>query len=215
MRMIPPVDTNIRSYTGGMAQTNAYLIGDNDNCILIDAPLGVSDWLKNEGATPTDVILTHQHYDHVEGAAELAEQGAHIYAHSLYSKELTLEVFKQQIGWPITVTPYSVDTVLENATTLKVKNWEFTLKHIPGHAPDSLVFIHNDTAFVGDTLFAGSIGRPDLPGGDIELLMAGILKHLMSQDDSLTLLPGHGPSTTVGDERKTNPYILQWLSQGT
>ena len=205
--MISLVNMNIRCYTGGMAQTNAYLLGENDNCILIDAPEGVGDWLKAEGATPTDILLTHQHYDHVQGVAELTAQGVRVHAHSPYDKELTLETLLQQSGIPLTVTPYTVADELADLDAIKVGDWTFNLAHVPGHAPDSLVFSTTGHAFVGDTLFANGIGRADLPGGDMALLVRGIHEKILSLDDDTLVLPGHGPTTTVAAERSSNPYL--------
>lgn len=205
--MISPVKMNIRCYTGGMAQTNAYLLGENDNCILIDAPLGVGDWLSSLGAHPTDVLLTHQHYDHVEGVSELAEQGIRVHAYSPYNKELTLETLLQQSGIPLTVTPYSVDEELKGLDSIEIGDYQFNLAHIPGHASDSLVFSSTGHAFVGDTLFASGIGRADLPGGDMELLVSGIREKLLSLDDDTRVFPGHGPTTSIGTERSSNPYL--------
>lgn len=205
--MIPHVDISIRSYTGGMAQTNAYLLGENDNCILIDAPLGVANWLKSEGAKPTDLLLTHQHYDHVEGVAELAEQGVNIHAYSPHSQDLTLELLLQQSGINLTVTPYTVDNLLENKSEIELGSWKFNLAHVPGHSPDSLIFKIKDMVFAGDTLFADGIGRPDLPGGDMQLLLDGIRRELLTLDDATHVFPGHGPSTTIGTEKSSNPYL--------
>lgn len=205
--MIPPVDIQIRSYTGGMAQTNAYLLGKNENCILIDAPLGVAQWLESEGAQPTAVLLTHQHYDHVEGVAELAAKGIPVFAHSAFSQELTLEKLLQQSGIDLTVTPYNVTQLLENNTSVNIGDWQFEIAYVPGHAPDSLAFRWQDCVFSGDTLFASGVGRPDLPGGDMELLLSSIRDHLLSLDDATRVFPGHGPTTTIGTERSSNPYL--------
>ena len=205
--MIPCVDIKIRSYTGGMAQTNAYLLGENDNCILIDAPLGVGDWLKSEGAKPSDVLLTHQHYDHIEGVAALKAEGVSVYAHSPYSENLTLEKLLQQSGIALTIQPYCVDTLLENENLIEIGDWEFTISYVPGHAPDSLAFRIGDRVFVGDTLFASGVGRPDLPGGDMELLLNSIRQELLTLDDATRIFPGHGPATTIGTERSSNPYL--------
>ncbi len=190
-----------------MAQTNAYLIGDNDNCILIDAPEGVASWLAQEKASPKALLLTHQHYDHVEGTAELAATGVPVYAHSPYSRELTLEQLLEQSGMPLKVTPYQVDQLLKNQQTVDIGDWSFELAYVPGHAPDSLAFFLGDLAFSGDTLFAGSVGRPDLPGGDMDLLIQSIRDHLLSRGDQLSIHPGHGPVTSIGQERASNPYL--------
>lgn len=191
-----------------MAQTNAYLLGKNEQCILIDAPLGVADWLKHEGATPSNVLLTHQHYDHVEGVAELVAQGVKVYAHSPYSQDLTLEKLLQQSGIPLTVTPYTVDFLLKNKDSLEVDGWKFSIAHVPGHAPDSVVFLSDNEAFVGDTLFASGVGRADLPGGDMELLIQGIHEKLLTLDSSTHVHPGHGPVTSIGQECSSNPYLI-------
>jgi len=190
-----------------MAQTNAYLLGENDHCILIDAPLGVASWLESEGAKPSDILLTHQHYDHVEGVAELAAQGVKVHAYSPYSQELTLELLLQQSGVQLTVTPYSVDELLETKDSIEIGEWKFSIAHVPGHAPDSVVFSTDGYAFAGDTLFAGGIGRADLPGGDMELLVRGIREKLLTLPDTTQVFPGHGPVTSIGEEKISNFYL--------
>ncbi len=203
-------DLPLRSYTGGMAQTNGYLLGsskDGGPCILIDAPLGISQWLQELGEQPQCLLLTHQHYDHVEDAAALVAMGAELYAYSAYSQDLTLEKLLQQSGIPIDIETYQVDHILEGCSTLDAGGLSFTLKHVPGHSTDSLVFIHNNLVFGGDTLFAGGIGRADLPGGDMDLLIHGIQKKMLSLDPSARVFPGHGPDTTIAIENATNPYL--------
>lgn len=190
-----------------MAQTNAYLIGENDRCILIDAPLGVDEWLKREGATPSDLLLTHQHYDHVEGVAKLAEQGVQIHAYSPHSTDLTLELLLQQSGIQLSVAPYTVNHLLKGKSVLEVADWTFKLEHIPGHSLDSVAYITDDHAFSGDTLFSGGIGRADLPGGDMDLLVRGIREKLLTLDKNTRIFPGHGPTTTIAEEEATNIYL--------
>ncbi|MBT8045056.1 MAG: MBL fold metallo-hydrolase [Verrucomicrobiae bacterium] len=205
-----PNALQIRSFTGGMAQTNGYLIGSSKNdshCLLVDAPLGISAWLEELGEKPTDLLLTHQHYDHVEDAAKIAARGARIHAYAAYSEDLTLEKLLQQSGIPIKVEPYAVANLLEGETELDAGGLQFGLEHVPGHSPDSVVFIHDQVAFGGDTLFAGGIGRADLPEGNMELLVSGIRGKLFSLDSKTTIYPGHGPDTTIGVEKATNPFL--------
>ena len=200
----------IRSFTGGMAQTNGYLLGSSKNdgsCILIDAPLGVSDWLDSLNETPTSLLLTHQHYDHIEDAAKLAAKGLKIYAYANYAQSLTLELLLQQSGIPIEISPYSVDNVLEGQSELEAGGITFKLEHVPGHSLDSIVFVHGDLVFGGDTLFAGGIGRADLPDGDMNLLVQGIKEKILTLPSSSSVFPGHGPSTTIEDENATNPFL--------
>jgi hydroxyacylglutathione hydrolase len=205
--MIVPVNLKIRSYTGGMAQTNAYLLGEGDRSLLIDAPLGVCQWLDSLDELPSDLLLTHQHYDHVEDVAQLAAKGVRLHAYSPYSQDLTLEKLLQQSGIPITVDPYTIDELLKDKTEIEAGGIKFSIQHVPGHSPDSVVFIADDYAFVGDTLFAGSVGRADLPDGDMDLLISGIREKLLTLAEETKVFPGHGPETSIGSERAGNPYL--------
>lgn len=203
-------DLEIRSYTGGMAQTNAYLLTsrkDSNTCLLIDAPLGVEQWLDTLGELPTDLLLTHQHYDHVEDVAKLAAKGVKLHAYAPYSEELTLQQRLRDAGIPVTVEPFTVDHLLEGKSELETGGLCFALEHVPGHAPDSIVFIHDNLAFAGDTLFAGSVGRSDLPGGDMELLLNGIRSKLFTLPGETRVFPGHGPDTTIQIEQDSNPFL--------
>ncbi len=205
--MILAVDLQIRSYTGGMVQTNAYLLGEGENCLLIDAPLGVTEWLAEIGEHPCALLLTHQHYDHIEDAAKLAAKGVRIFAHSPYSRDLTLEALKEAMGMIMDVAPYEIDELLEGKDRLEIGGQAFTVHHIPGHSPDSISFNLGNVAFVGDTLFARGIGRPDLPGGNMETLLRCIREEILTLDADTVVYPGHGPSTTVGIELAENPYL--------
>jgi hydroxyacylglutathione hydrolase len=205
-----PKDLQIRSYTGGMASTNGYLLGsskDGDTCLLIDAPLGVSQWLENLDELPTDLLLTHQHYDHVEDVAKMVAKGVRLHSFSPYSDDLTLEKLLQQSGIPIKVEPYKVENLLEGKSELEAGGLQFSLEHVPGHSPDSVVFINNGVAFGGDTLFAGGVGRADLPQGDMELLLTGIRSKLFTLPPETRVFPGHGPDTTIQAEQSTNPFL--------
>lgn len=186
-----------------MVETNAYFIDNGEQSLLIDAPLGVCEWLEKMGKMPNDLLLTHQHYDHVEDVAKLAAKGVRVHAHSPYSQELTLETLRLQVQ----VAPYEVDDLLNDKTEILAAGLRFKIEHIPGHSPDSIVFIHDDIAFVGDTLFSGSIGRADLPGGDMDLLVSGIQKKLMNLAGETIVCPGHGPASQVTIERANNPYL--------
>lgn len=190
-----------------MVQTNAYLIDNGDQSLLIDAPLGVCTWLESLAKMPTDLLLTHQHYDHVEDVAKLAAKGVRIHAHSPYSQDLTLESLRRSSGPPIQVTPYQIDDLLHDKTEIIAAGLRFRIEHIPGHSPDSIVFILEDIAFVGDTLFAGGVGRADLPGGDMKLLIDGIQKKLLQLDGETIICPGHGPASKISTEKASNPYL--------
>lgn len=197
-------------FTGGICETNGYLVETPDGNLLIDAPEGVSDWLAQRGARVDHVLLTHQHFDHVLDAAALQAKGAKLHALEDYSTAMTLEnLFGGGMG--IAVPPYRIDRrfALSPDPALSVCGLDFTLYHIPGHAPDAVVFHLPalELAFSGDTLFAGSIGRTDLPGGSQQLLLDGIARDLLTLPPQTKLLPGHGPATTVDREKRSNPYL--------
>ena len=198
--------------------TNAYLLGEGDDCVLIDAPEGVAEWLEELGETPKELLLTHQHYDHVQDVAKLAKKtGIRTRAFADYSQELTLEIYRSMSGIPIEVEPYEIDEVLGNVENLTSGAYTFKVEHIPGHSTDSIAFITQDAdgnendsstyVFAGDTLFAGSVGRPDLPGGDMDLLLDGIRKKLFTLPDHAQVFSGHGGESSIGHERATNPYF--------
>lgn len=199
----------ISLYTGGMVQTNGYLVETPDGNLLIDAPEGVAEWITRRGVRVDDVLLTHQHYDHVTDAAALKTLGARLHAYADYSKDLTLESVARSWGLPISVTPYQIDRLFVMTEPLRIAGLEIALAHVPGHSPDSVTFHLADhgVVFSGDTLFAGSIGRTDLPGGSTTRLLDGIASHLMTLPPQTRVLPGHGPGTTIGDEAAGNPYL--------
>ena len=199
----------ITCYTGGATETNGYLVESPDGNFLVDAPEGVAAWLAQRGVRVDDVLLTHQHYDHVLDTAALQAQGARLRAFAAYSTELTLETAARAWGMPIVVAPYRIDLLLEMDQPLHLAGQEIELAHIPGHALDSVTFYLADEGlvFAGDTLFAGSIGRTDLPGGSTQQLLDGIACHLLSLPPATRVLSGHGPATTIGRELRSNPYL--------
>ena len=197
-------------FTGGFVQTNGYLIKTAEGGhVLIDAPQGVAEWMVARGVRPVALLLTHQHYDHVEDAAAVAAMGAKVFAWAPYSTELTLEERVRAWGMPIHVEPYGVDEILEGKERLEVGGLVMELAHVPGHAPDSVTFYRAESGelYSGDTLFAGSIGRADLPGGNMGQLVDGIRGKLFALDDATRVFPGHGPETTIGAESAGNPYV--------
>lgn len=199
----------ISIHTGGIAQTNGYLVTTEEGSLAIDAPLGMLAHCQSEGILPDGLLLTHQHFDHVEDAAVMQAEGIPIYAAAPYSPQLTLEEGARQMGLPIQITPYQVDHLLSPHTTLRMQGLNLDLLPLPGHSPDSFVFhvALFQKLFAGDTVFAGSIGRTDLPGGDHELLLRGIREVILPLSGETQILPGHGPDTTVNLEAAHNPFL--------
>ena len=198
-------------FTGGIAQTNGWLLETPEGALAFDAPEGMASWLRSRGVKLTGLLLTHQHFDHVQDAAAVkAEHGCPLYAFAPHSRLLTLEeLFGVATGMSVSVPPYVVDHLLEGLSTLSLAGLNFDLKHVPGHSPDSVCFHTAEHGIVvgGDVLFADSIGRCDFPGGSQRQLVQGIAEKLMILPDATRVLPGHGPETTVGAEREDNPYL--------
>lgn len=157
------------------------------------------------------ILLTHGHVDHAGGAAELKERlgvpviGPHIADNQLL--ERLPEIARMYgIGGLRSVTP---DEWLDEGTSVDIGGAAFSVLHCPGHSPGSVVFVNaeNRFALVGDVLFQGSIGRTDLPGGDHAQLIASIRDKLLPLGDDVQFVCGHGPPSTIGHERETNPFL--------
>lgn len=204
-------ELQIDSYCGGIFQTNGYLVRIAGQTWLFDAPEGVTDWLDEKGVHPDGLLLTHQHHDHILDVARIQETFAcPVYAWSEPEEELTLSKRLEQImGIPCPIDSYTVDHLLAGETTLSLPGLSLDLLPIPGHSPDSVCFRLEGYPVVigGDVLFAGGIGRTDFPNGNHGQLLAGIREKLWPLPDETQVLPGHGPATTIGEEKATNPFL--------
>lgn len=203
--------TDISMFTGGIAQTNGYVLKLPGGTLLVDAPEGVAAWLKRLEVKVDALLLTHQHFDHVLGAAEVvADHGCRVFAWAPLSKDLTLEtLFGAVTGMGYAVAEFVVDEVLEGRTEIEVCGEKMPIFHVPGHSPDSVCFYlpEQGLLFGGDVLFLDGVGRTDFPGGSFQQLASGIEKHLWPLPDSTVVYPGHGDDTTIGRERAENPFL--------
>ena len=200
-------------YTGGSVFTNGYLLRlENGQVIVIDAPEGIAKWLQDRTVNVAALLLTHVHYDHIQGAAEMkAAFDMPIYSHSQPDDDLTLKsVVEAAYGMALDIKEFQVDHFLEGETSVTpIKGQKFTILHVPGHSPDSLCFQPKGSSvlFGGDVLFEGGLGRSDFPHGDGDLLVQGIREKILTLPDETTVFPGHGSATTVAVERDTNPFL--------
>lgn len=200
----------IDTYIGGAFETNSYFIPTANGGILIDAAEGVCDWLQSRGAKVSTLLITHGHFDHVPDAAKVKRTfGCRVGYHRDGAAMLTEPGFFRKLGFPWDVEPIVADFIIDETPSLTLDGIEFQVAHVPGHCPGSLCFLMKQERrlFVGDVLFAGGIGRWDLPGGDRRLLISGILDKLLPLGDDVRVEPGHGPGTTIGRERATNPFL--------
>jgi glyoxylase-like metal-dependent hydrolase (beta-lactamase superfamily II) len=166
--------------------------------------------LAEKGYTVDLLLLTHGHVDHVWDAAQIQrEHHAAVYYHPDTAPMVLDPKFYEKFGFPWTIFPVEPGHLLEATAQCTLGGLEFEVLEVPGHCPGSLCFYHSDSGllFGGDVLFAGGVGRWDLPGGDRDLLLSGIRGKLFPLGDGVKVLSGHGPVTTIGRERETNPYL--------
>jgi glyoxylase-like metal-dependent hydrolase (beta-lactamase superfamily II) len=199
-------------FTGGIAQTNGWLLRLQDQAIAIDAPEGMSAWLSSQGVKLNALLLTHQHFDHVLDAAAIAASHAcPVIAFAPYSPDLTLErLFGISAGISFSVPPFTVTDLVTESSSLDLLGTSWSVLHVPGHSPDSICFHSSTTGhlFGGDVLFRDGIGRTDFPGGSTRTLLSGIQNKILTLPDETQVHPGHGPSTTIARERLQNPFLL-------
>lgn len=195
-------------FTGGALETNSYLIPCPEGNILIDAPEGADEAFRDIPISM--LLLTHGHYDHVWDAAVVARHhGCPVAMHPVTESMLADRNLLRRFGIDLEVEPVNAGIKLLEGSSQKLLGHSFDIFEVPGHCPGSLC-IHDaeaDLLFCGDVLFAGGVGRWDLPGGDRDLLLSGISKKLLPLPDRTVVLPGHGPSTTIGEEKAKNPYL--------
>ena len=198
------------TFCGGIFETNCYLVDAPGGLILFDAPDGACEWLESRGARPKLLLLTHGHFDHVPDVAKIKRRfGCQIGCHADTVPMISDPEFFRSYGFQLEIEPTEPDFLITATPSCPLAGAEFEVLEVPGHSPGSLCFYSRQHKFLvgGDVLFAGGVGRWDLPGGDGELLFRGIKTKLFPLDDDVAVLPGHGPTTTIGHERRTNPFV--------
>ncbi len=194
-------------FTGGVLDTNAFLVRAPEGNILFDAPQGADAAFAKEKVDL--LVLTHGHFDHVADAAAIkARHGCPVYMHELTVPMVEDPDFFKNWGYQLEVPSVSADLIVGEGKS----SWlgePVEVFHVPGHCPGSLCTLIPSAGILigGDVLFSGGVGRWDLPGGDYEALISGIQNKLMTLPDKIVVLPGHGPETTIGRERKSNTYL--------
>ena len=199
---------------------NTYLVFDPDTkeCAIIDPGMSnpaeekaIEDFMAEKGLTLTQIINTHLHIDHVAGIPFLREKfGAPVLAHE-GDKKLGLKINQQAaaFGLDLKLDSIEITDYLKAGDTIKIGNGELKVLAVPGHSKGSIALYDPKGKFLisGDALFKGSIGRTDLPGGDYKELIESIENELLTLPDETVVLPGHGPASTIGEEKQSNPFL--------
>lgn len=200
-------------------QTRCSVIWDEEgHCAIADPGFETSaerdsliGFINSKGLKPVCILLTHGHFDHVLGTAELSATygGLPIYMHP--SDKVTLEnnsYFCRFFGAPMPAAFETTDVT--EGTEIKVGSLTFEVIETPGHTPGGVCYLERESKYMlsGDTLFAGAIGRTDHPGGDYDAIIKSILEKLVVLDGEIEVVPGHGPTSSIAEEGMTNPFLM-------
>ena len=204
-------DLLVRRIENGQFAQNCWLLADPDagEAVIVDPGEEWERILAEAGEYKvTGIWLTHAHVDHVLGVGGVREAtGAPIYLHPA-DRMLYDRAPQQGLMFGVHAGPMpQPDHELAPGDEMTVGRHRFTVRHAPGHSPGHVVFVGDGVVVAGDVLFQGSVGRTDLPGGDTETLMRSIREELLTLPDETVVLSGHGPETTIGRERASNPFL--------
>lgn len=219
----------VAAFPAGVCGTNCYVVatGSREECVVIDpgqdAAPGVADIVREHHLRPAAVLLTHGHIDHMWSVAPVA--GAYDAAAYIHPADrhlladpmagISSEFAAMLLGGGYEFAEPDDVRDLADGAALRIAGLELTVDHVPGHTAGSVTFrtpyddptVARELMLSGDLLFAGSIGRTDLPGGDTDAMLRSLATKVLPLDDDVVVLPGHGPQTTIGRERATNPYL--------
>jgi glyoxylase-like metal-dependent hydrolase (beta-lactamase superfamily II) len=209
---------NIETLVLGDFQANCYCVRTDEKargCLLIDPgmnPEPLIRFLDHEGLTPEMIVLTHGHVDHIGGVETVRQRWPKVQAaiHQDDAEMLTDPNANLSVLAETMVQARPAEILLgEDSPFLNAVGLRFQILHTPGHTPGGICLYSakDEILFAGDTLFAGSVGRADLPGGDFEQLITGIRHKLLILPEQTKVYPGHGPATTIRNEKKHNPFL--------
>lgn len=202
----------LKIFTVGPMEANCYILynPDKKEGLIIDPGAEGSrliKFIKQEKICINYIINTHGHPDHIGANRQIKEYtNAPILIHEYDAPMLTRSGSVLSLIFPLESSSPAADTFVKDGDLIECAGMKLKVLHTPGHTPGGISLLLDDAIFTGDTLFSGSVGRFDLPGGSEEVLLNSI-KKILSLDENLIIYPGHGPSTTVSEELRSNPFI--------
>lgn len=201
----------------GSYETNCYILRENEaikNCMIIDTGLeadALIEFLKSGELNPTAAVFTHGHADHITGIPLLRENypDIKVYIHKLDARMLTRATSNLSLLAGRIFRTKPADYLIEEGDVIEAAGVKLEVFHTPGHTQGGISLYSKDEKilFSGDTLFAGSVGRTDMPGGNMRQLIEGIKEKLLPLPEETLVYPGHGPATTIGQEKVSNPFL--------
>ncbi|MEX0876140.1 MAG: MBL fold metallo-hydrolase [Phycisphaerales bacterium] len=210
---------HLQIFALGDFQTNCMIVTrgqprSGQPCMVVDCgyePQPLLDAIEEQGLKPQRVVLTHAHADHIAGLNDLYARFGEvpIWIHKSEEQWLQEPMLNLSAALGLSITAPTPAGFLADGDSVEFESIEFSVLHTPGHSPGGITLVHapSKTALVGDTLFAGSIGRTDFPGSSFKTLAASIKNKLYTLDPETVCYPGHGPATTIGREIKSNPFV--------
>ncbi len=202
---------HIETLVVGPLATNCYVVSSDTEAIIIDpggSPERIKDYIERSGVRPILIVLTHGHGDHMAATAGLAaEYGIDVAMHGDDLDTLEMSVADAPMWGLGNLESVSVARRLSAGDTIEFGGESGKVLHTPGHTKGGISILFDGVVFVGDTLFARSIGRTDFFGGDMETLLDSVRRELFTLPEDTAVYTGHGPATTIGEEKTRNPFL--------